>query len=134
MTTTATRFVTRQVEVEVPMFTPKGMSTEFEKTLPLVGDTQIRPMSQITERAVHCLVTNWDGDAERVFVNTKPHQLDQSWFTPNDKGSLSVFGLDAEGKVIFGMARYKGDPRAEDALDREDHYFIKTTNKASRFS
>jgi hypothetical protein len=106
---------------EVPMFSAKGDTTEFEKTLPLVGDTQL------LKEASHVLVTNWDGDATRVFVGKTPADMHESWFNPNDKGSLSVFGLNMGGQVIFGMARYRGDSRADNELEREDHFFIKAT-------
>lgn len=123
---TTTRTVTRPVQIQVPTFKPK---TPFDgKTLPLLGDTQL------LKEASHVLITNWEGDATRVFLNKKPEDMHESWFEPNDKGSLSVFGLNMGGQVIFGMAQYKGDKRAENELERENHYFIKAMNKASRYS
>lgn len=122
--------VTKQVEVQVPMFAPSRSKavTGKKPDLPLVGDTQL------LDKAEHCLVTNWDGDAQQVFVNVKPSRLDESWFEPNDKGSLSVFGLNNAGQVIFGMARYDGDPRSENEIENGAHYYIKATSKVSRFS
>ena len=119
---TVTRTVTRQVEVEVPLF----------KGLPLVGNTGFG-VERLLEQAIHCIATNWEGEAQKVFVSRKPADLDPSWFQPNDKSTLSVYGVNAKGDVIFGMACFEADPRAENELEREPHYFIEATNHTKRW-
>lgn len=114
---TLKRTVTRQVEIEVPTF----------MDLPLVGD------SHLFQLAVHCVLTNWEGDVSKVLVNKTPNDLNHDDFMPNDKGTFSVWGVNSAGNVIFGMARYDADPKAEDELEREPHYYIKAANSTKRF-
>jgi hypothetical protein len=49
------------------------------------------------------LICNWEGHVTAYSKDVPTH----SQFEPTDKGGLSVFGLNAYGKVIVGMAYYK---------------------------
>jgi hypothetical protein len=119
-----------EMETELT-FSPSGKDNE----LPLMGDTcgVVEGVDKMLSRAVHCLVLTWEGDVEQLFTNTKPEELNSSWFTPNDKGTLSVYGVDKKGMVIFGMARYEGHLNSENKIEQSDHYFIKRMSKTNRF-
>lgn len=121
---TVKRTVTRKVEIEVPTFKPVNVT----KAIPILGDTQL------IEQACHCLVTTWDGDAQKVFIDKAPKDMEVNFFMPNDNGAFSVFGLNRHGGVIFGMARYDGDVHSKNELEREPHYCVKAMNKADRYS
>lgn len=110
------RRVTITQEIEVPSF----------KGLPLVGDVEL------LDHARHCVSLNYNGGMDKIFVNTRPADLGEEWFRPNDKGSLSLFGVNCAGNVIFGMSLFEGDPKSAD-LEREPHYFIRATNEARHY-
>lgn len=90
--------------------------------LPVMGTGTL-----VLEHVKSWLICNWEGYVVRISKQI-PHVSD---FAAIDKGGLSIFGVNAEGYVNFGISFYPGDKSSNDPIERNDHYYCKLVNCAN---
>lgn len=90
--------------------------------IPLIGDAM-----HLIDKAAGWLVCNWEGHV--IWYSKKVPVKD--WFDPTDKGGLSVFGLDNNGKVMFGMVAYAGDRNTDNPIASKEHFYCKKVGETN---
>jgi hypothetical protein len=89
--------ITREVQI-----TPAVKKVKVTQTF--LGK-DIRGPVELLKKVKAVVGVNWEGNVERLF-KCSMDKVDPDWFTPSDKGGLSAFGIDKDGKVICGMVYY----------------------------
>lgn len=87
------------------------MQIEVIKTCKIKG-IKVDGDIELLKKCKQFIMLNWEGHAHRI-VNADVilnGDLHLSWYDPCDKGGLSLFGVDATGKVICGMAYFAHEP------------------------
>ncbi len=93
--------------------------------MPIVG--QVQPHHSL-------IITDEYGYAKLViekkhFPGTKPlmeavYEKHRDWFNCGDKCCLTIYGVGAGGRVVFGCAVFEGDPTATNPLERRQHLLV----------
>jgi len=86
-------------DLDQPKLVYDVKTTVMYNGMPVIGSPDL------LQKAVQLLSCNYEGKVQQV-LNYGFDKVHMSFLEPGDKGTLSLFGVDQEGNVIFGCCYY----------------------------